>query len=743
MQHGIVHEAGSTDRRASSGLCALATLATRLGVDTSVEQLRRRFCVDGHDPTTASLIAMARELGLEAQALQMTFAELPRLAKTLPAILRSKDGGALLLEHASSDAMKGSVAIIRDPVGTADELVAIEEIRLAELWEGEVILVKRAHLSADEQQPFGLAWLAGQVLRERKLFADIAVGALVSTVFAVAPPFVFMIVLDRVLVSHSYSTLNVLVGAILIMLMFETILGYLRRVLTQVATTRIDGRLNLYIVEKLLKLPLDYFEHNPTGRTLGKLGEIWKIRGFLTGQLFGAFLDAVPLLGLIPAMLILEWRLSLMAIVLAGIIFVIVMVFMKPIGRLTARMIRAEQAKNSHLVETIHGIRTIKSLALEGRRRKEWDRHVAQAAEARHALGLMANYPQTFTLPFERLIYSGCLAVGAYVALVSPDTMNPGVLVAFALLSMRLAQPLVRIATLQQDLAEVRGAIVEVASIMNASPEQTRANGLRSQIKGEVSFKDVRFRYASGAPFALDELSFTVPQGTMLGIMGRSGSGKTTITRLLQRMHGSYEGTIKIDGVDLREMDLMHLRTHIGVVPQENFLFSGTIRENIAMARGDASFLEVVRAAQLSGAEEFIERLPRGYDSILEEGATNLSGGQRQRLAIARALLINPPVLILDEATSALDAESEAIVNANLKRIAKGRTVISISHRLSMLVEADAILVLERGRMYDLGTHQELLHRCDIYKHMWYQQNRHLEPREFDDPRLVSDRAAR
>jgi len=282
-----------------------------------------------------------------------------------------------------------------------------------------------------------------------------------------------------------------------------------------------------------------------------------------------------------------------------------------------------------------------------------------------------------------------------------------------------------------------------VASIMNASPEQTRANGLRSQIKGEVSFKDVRFRYASGAPFALDELSFTVPQGTMLGIMGRSGSGKTTITRLLQRMHGSYEGTIKIDGVDLREMDLMHLRTHIGVVPQENFLFSGTIRENIAMARGDASFLEVVRAAQLSGAEEFIERLPRGYDSILEEGATNLSGGQRQRLAIARALLINPPVLILDEATSALDAESEAIVNANLKRIAKGRTVISISHRLSMLVEADAILVLERGRMYDLGTHQELLHRCDIYKHMWYQQNRHLEPREFDDPRLVSDRAAR
>jgi ATP-binding cassette subfamily B protein len=247
---------------------------------------------------------------------------------------------------------------------------------------------------------------------------------------------------------------------------------------------------------------------------------------------------------------------------------------------------------------------------------------------------------------------------------------------------------------LQREIAQIRGSINDLASIMNFPPEVTRQNGLRAPIRGEVIFKDVRFRYATGSSYALDEVSFTVPQGSMLGIMGRSGSGKTTVTRLLQRLHSTYEGMIKIDGMDLREIDLMHLRTHIGVVPQENFLFSGTIRENIAMAKGDASFQDIVRAAQLAGAEEFIERLPRGYDTPLSEGAANLSGGQRQRLAIARALLINPPVLILDEATSALDAESEAIINANLKRMAQGRTVISISHRLSMLVEADAILVL-------------------------------------------------
>lgn len=743
MQKAIGMSEQAAEPDIPTSLRALAMVASRLGLDVSVEQLRRRFALIPGEPDTPTLIALARELGLEGQVLRMSFEELPRLARALPAILRAKSGGALILEDARSDPAKGTVAVIRDPCAIDDAVVAIDELHLAEVWEGEAILIKRLHSASDEQQPFGMMWLAQQVLRERKLFGDIAVGALVSTIFALAPPFIFMIVLDRVLVNRSYSTLNVLVGAILLMLVFETILTYLRRILTQVATTRIDGRLNLYIVEKLLKLPMDYFERTPTGRTMGKLGAIWRIRNFLTGQLFGAFLDAVPLIGLIPAMLILEWRLALMAFALAGIIFFIVMVYLKPIGRLYNQAIRAEQAKGAYLTETIYGIRTIKSLALEGRRRREWDKRVADAVAAQHALGLMSNYPQTLSLPFERLIYSGCLLVGAYVVLASPGTINPGALVAFAMLSMRLASPLIKIAHLQLELAEVRGGIGEVASVMNVAPEETRANGLRLPIRGEVVFKDVRFRYSPGAPYALDEVSFTVPAGTMLGIMGRSGSGKTTVTRLLQRLNTSYEGMIKIDGMDLREIDLMHLRTHIGVVPQENFLFSGSIRENIAMAKPDATFADVVRAAQLAGAEEFIERLPRGYDTVLEEGATNLSGGQRQRLALARALLIDPPVLILDEATSALDAESEAIVNANLKRMAKGRTVLSISHRLSMLVECDAILVLERGKFYDLGTHDELLQRCDIYKHMWYQQNRHLDPRAADMPLIASRGASR
>jgi subfamily B ATP-binding cassette protein HlyB/CyaB len=722
-----------------SALHALVAIARRLGLDCNVEQLRRSYAHTGNEPSSDIIVAMAHDLGLEARKARLKWDELPKLKKSLPAIIRLRDGSSLVLESVKEDPATGESAILRDPTAPPDALIAVDEARLEEAWDGEIILIKRRYKLTDEEHPFGIAWIVGQVLRERRLFVDIAAASLVATVFALTPPFVFMIVIDRVLVNHSYSTLKVVTAALLIILAFETVLGFLRRKLMEAATARIDGRLNLYLLEKLLKLPMDYFERNPTGMIMTKISRMAQIRNFLTGQLFGAFLDAVPLLGLLPAMFFLEWRLTFIVLALAAIIFCIVTAYIRPLNRSFTRVVRAEHAKGSHLVETIYGMRTIKSLALEGRRRHEWDVRVAESTAARYDFGLLANHPRTFTLPFERLIYSGSFIVGAFLILSEPNTIYPGSLVAFAMLAMRLAMPLVQIAHLQLDLAEVRGAVAELATIMNQPAEEGRSgSGLRLPIQGHIAFQDVRFRYSAAAAYALDGVTFNIQRGMMLGIMGRSGSGKTTVTRLLQGLHVGYEGVIKIDGMDLREIDLGHLRSSIGVVPQENFLFSGTVRENIAMARGEASFAEIVRAAQMAGAEEFIERMPRGYDTYLEEGAVNLSGGQRQRLAIARALLIDPPVLVLDEATSALDAESEAIINANLQRIAKGRTIICISHRLSMLVPADAILVLERGKVYDIGTHDELLQRCDIYKHLWYQQNRHVDRGSLHAPVAVA-----
>ncbi|SEP92488.1 ATP-binding cassette, subfamily B [Solimonas aquatica] len=712
----------------SSALHGLVAIARHLGIDASYNELRRNYALPAGEPETPMLLAIARDLGISARSMRVRFKDLATLSKSMPALIRVTGNAALLVESVGVDPRAGVVAMLRDPTSLDNVRTVVDEAKLSGIWQGEIILFKRRYATTDESRPFSMSWLLGQVLRERRLFIDIGMGAIITTIFALMPPFIFKIVMDRVLVNQSFSTLEVLSGAVIIAMLFEAILMHLRRHLVEVVTARVDGRLNLYVVDKLLKLPMDYFERNPTGMTMSKISRLWQIRSFVTGQLFGTILDTIPLLGLVPVLFVLDYRLASLVFALSIIVFIIVSLFIKPISRRFAFVVKAEQKRGSHLIETLHGMRTIKALTLEGRRRREWDALIAETIEAKFKLGKIASFPHTLSLPFERLIYSGSFCLGAYLALTAPQDLSAGALGAFAMLAMRVGQPLMRIAQLQLELAEARGAVHELATVMNSPPEDTREDsGMRQPIHGAVSFQNIRFRYSADAPYALDNVSFSVPAGTMLGVVGRSGSGKTTVTRLLQRLNATYEGLIKIDGMDLREINLRHLRSNIGIVLQENFLFAGSVRDNISIAKPDASLAEIVHAAQLAGAEEFIERMPRGYETRLEEGAANLSGGQRQRLAIARALLTNPPILLLDEATSALDAESEAIINANLKRIATGRTVISISHRLSTLVDADTILVLERGRFYDMGPHDDLLERCDIYQQLWYQQNRHIE----------------
>jgi subfamily B ATP-binding cassette protein HlyB/CyaB len=721
-----------------TALAAFAALIRHHGIDTTAETIQRRYVFGDEEAEHPPLVAIAVDMGLEARWMTLRLAQLPKLRNVLPVLLRLNDGGAIILEAVTDSAGAGLIAHVSDPLSGDEARAVLDQGQIGSIWSGDVLLVKRAMLADDIDQPFGIEWLTNQVLRERQILRDIGIASLIGTVFALTPPFIVMIVIDRVLINHSVSTLWVIATILLTLIIFEMVLGYLRRLFMELTATRIDGRLQLYVMTRLLRLPMDYFETNPVGITSAKINQIWFIRGFLTGQLFTTVLDMVTLVGLIPALFILEWRLALWVIAMAVMVFGVVMSFIKPLARLYAKVVKAEQVKGSYLIETIHGMKTIKSLALEARRRRGWDQRVAVSVAARHAWGAESNYPQTFVLPFQRLMYSGSILIGAALALMPNSDMHAGVLVAFGMIAMRAGQPLVQLAKLLENVGEVRGAIHEVASVMNVTPEEARGeSGLRLPIRGEIRFDDVRFRYAPGSSYALSGASFEIRAGTIFGIMGRSGSGKTTITRLLQGLNKGYEGAIKIDGMDLREIDLHHLRTSIGVVPQENFLFSGTVRENIGMARASATFPQIVRAAQLAGAEEFIEKMPRGYDTVLQEGATNLSGGQRQRLALARALLIDPPVLILDEATSALDAESEAIINANLVRIARDRTIICVSHRLAMLVPCDAILVMEQGKAYDIGRHEELLHRCDIYKHMWHQQNKHLETGPYARPVLA------
>ncbi|MDW8371772.1 MAG: ATP-binding cassette domain-containing protein, partial [Geminicoccaceae bacterium] len=358
---------------------------------------------------------------------------------------------------------------------------------------------------------------------------------------------------------------------------------------------------------------------------------------------------------LVPAMFLLSPPLAWLVLGLAGAMAAVVALYLGPMRRAYARLVEAEQRRTGFLVETVAGMRTIKALALEPQRRRAWDGLLARSIDAATRLQLLANQPQTLLQPLEKLVFAGALALGAWLAISGQATVYAGTLVAFTMIAGRATQPLVQLAGLLQQIQEVRGALAQIASVVDHPPERRRRAGVRPEIRGAITFERVRFRYPGSARPALDEVSFAIEPGQVVGIMGRSGSGKTTITRLLQGLHDDYEGLIRLDGVELREVELRHLRSRVGVVLQDSFLFHGTIRDNILADRPDASPEEVVEAARLAGAEEFVARLPRGFDSPVEEGSTNLSGGQRQRLAIARVLLMRPAILVLDEATSALD----------------------------------------------------------------------------------------
>jgi ATP-binding cassette subfamily B protein len=691
---------------------ALVRVAAHNGLTLDPHQLIRSYPFDTDEPNSALLLKMARSNGLRARRMEIKRGELSSLARITPAILRLPDGKAVVVESVQQ-VHGASFALIEELDSQRGAGVLYDEPRLFEFWTGEVIALKLPWFTAAIEPPFGFPWLVRQILMERRLFRDIGIAAFLMTLLSLLPPLAFMVMLDRVLANHSLATLQVLGIAILGIIVFETVFGFLRRQLIWVTTSRIDARINLHVFDKLLNLPMSFFERMPTGMINAKIGQIWHIREFLTTQLFGTLLDSVTLLVLVPVLFVLNWRLAFGVLILAFVMLGVYIVFLPGLRRRYGDVIVAEQSMASHQVESIYGIRTVKSLSLDGLKRYQRDLRVAEVIEKHQEFDRFANIPQTIVRPLELLIYSGSFFVGCYMALSDNSGSTMGAVVAFAMLSGRVAGPIVELANMLHGFEHARGALAEVASVMNIPPEEGRTgSGLKLPITGNIIFQDVKFRYLPGNPYALDQVSFEIPQGTIFGVMGRSGSGKTTLTRLLQGLNRDYEGLIKVDGMDLREIDLDHLRSNIGVVPQENFLFSGTIRDNISAARPKAGF---------------IERLPRGYDTPIEEGAVNLSGGQRQRIAIARALLVDPPILILDEATSALDAESEAIVNANLARIARNRTVIIISHRLSALSMADAILVLERGRFYDLGHHRHLIANCDIYRLLWLQQNRHLE----------------
>jgi ATP-binding cassette subfamily B protein len=686
-------------------------------------------------PSAAALSLWAQNAGMWSRAVRVGWQHLLRLNDSGPVVLLFTDGSAALLTGANA-AQK--VIYLKDPYAPAGAAaVAVDEMRLSGVWAGEAVLLRAMRGLASADALFNLRWLVDLVLQERRTLRDIAIASVTISFLTIFPPLLVMMMVNKVLQFHSVSTLVLLGSMMVVVVTYETLLGYARRLIISVIGTRLDAKLNLHLFTRLLRLPLDYFERHPPGETMYRIAQIYRVRDFLTGRLLATFLDLITLCVLLPFLFYLNAILAWIVLACAVAITLIILAFLKPLRDMYSQVAAAETWKSAALGETIAGIKTVKALALEPQRRALWDERIAEAGKWRLAFGKLANWPQTLVTPLERLMVLGTMMIGAYMAMDAPSGYMVGGLFAFLMLSQRVAQPLVGMARLVEDYEEVGAAIGEAGSVLNRPLETVAgAVGLRPKFVGAVSFQDVTFTYIGTKIPALERVTFSIPAGTMLGIVGRSGSGKSTITRLLQGINRDYGGYLKIDGADLREIDLRHLRQSLGVVLQNNFLFRGSIRDNIIAGRPGLTLEDAVYAARLAGAEEFIERMPYGYETYVEEGSPNLSGGQTQRLAIARALIHDPRILVLDEATSALDPESEAVVSANLVRIARGRTMILVSHRLSSLIECDQILVMEEGKVVDMAPHSTLLERCPLYRQLWAQQNRHLDG-QGTRPRLV------
>jgi subfamily B ATP-binding cassette protein HlyB/CyaB len=714
------------DKFPHTAIQCLTAIAQHHGLQINPERLIDENALRAEEPGTGALLRIASDIGLKAKADKLTWSRLMAQGGVFPLMARLVDGNMVIVVGVKPGENGGEdQAAVLNPVNPNATVVMVARSEFEKRWLGEVLFVKRQHKLTDPNQPFGLRWFIPEILKQKAAFRDIFIAAIAMQLLALASPIFFQLVIDKVLTHQSVTTLQVLGVGIVMALLFDSTFGFLRQTLTLAASNKIDMRLTRRVFAHLLSLPIDFFETTSAGVVTRHMQQLEKIRNFLTGRLFMTGLDLIALVVFVPILYSYSFKLASIVLLFAAMIGGIVMAMVPTFQRRLNALYAAEGQRQGMLVETIHGMRTVKALAIEPSQRRVWDQRSAEAITMHFRVGQISIAGNSVTDFLGKLLPVTIIIVGA--ADVFDSTLSVGALIAFQMLSGRVTQPLISIVGLVNEYQETALSVKMLGEVMNRAPEgRAGANGLRPVLNGEIKFDAVTFRYPGAQAMALNKASFTIEEGTVVGIVGRSGSGKTTLTKLIQGLYPVQEGIVRFDGIDAREIELSHLRRQIGVVLQENFLFRGTVRENLSVTKPDATFEELVAAAEAAGADEFIERLPQGYDTVLEENASNLSGGQKQRLSIARTLVARPRILVLDEAASALDPESEAIFISNLSKIAVGRTVVMISHRLSTLVNADKIMVMQQGTLVDAGRHEELLTRSETYQHLWNQQTSHL-----------------
>jgi ATP-binding cassette, subfamily B, bacterial HlyB/CyaB len=696
---------------ADPGLITLVTALRFNGIGADPDQIRHRL--GGVSVGISEMLRVAKEVGLKARACRTEWSRLPNTP--LPAIAALKDGSFLFLGKVGDDK-----ALIQSPSSPRPALMTRAEFEA--VWDGRLVLMTRRVGLLDLSRRFDITWFLGAIHKYRRLLGEVLVASFFLQVFALVSPLFFQVVIDKVLVHRSMSTLDVLIIGLVAIGLFESVLAILRTYLFAHTTNRIDVELGARLFRHLLALPIAYFQVRRVGDSVARVRELENIRNFLTGSALTLVIDLLFTFVFLGVMFLYSPLLTW--IVLASFPFYIgISALATPLfrRRLDEKFQRGAQ-NQAFLVESVTGVETLKAMAVEPQMQRRWEEQLAGYVAASFRVMSLGNTASQAVQLVNKLVIAGILYFGA--KLVIQGDLTVGELVAFNMLASRVSAPVLRLAQIWQDFHQARLSVARLGDILNTAAEPTY-NPTRAAlpaIRGEVAFEHVTFRYRIDGAEVLHDVTFSVPAGQVVGIVGPSGSGKSTVAKLIQRLYVPESGRIMVDGIDLVMVDIAWLRRQVGVVLQENVLFNRSVRDNIALADPSIPMERVIAAATQAGAHDFILELPEGYDTIVGERGSNLSGGQSQRIAIARALISNPRILIFDEATSSLDYESERVIQQNMQEIAKGRTVFIIAHRLSTVRWSDRIVTIERGRLIEDGTHDELIRTGGRYATLYRMQ---------------------
>ena len=693
----MASEAEPETNTTETGLAAFVLLLRFHGIAVDPQQLKHQF--GGGAVGITEMLRAAKELKLKARTFSSDWS---RLTKTpLPAIAENRDGGFFIIGKIVEETV-----LIQDPlIGRPQSLNRAE---LEARWTGRLVLMTRRAGLGELARRFDITWFLQAMHKYRRLLTEVLVASFFLQLFALISPLFFQVVIDKVLVHRGLTTLDVLIFGLITVAIFESVLTALRTYVFAHTTSRIDVELGARLFRHLVALPIAYFEARRTGDSVARVRELENIRNFLTSSALTLVIDLFFTIIFLAVMAC--YSMFLTGIVLLSFPFYIgISVAITPVFRrqLDEKFNRGAE-NQSFLVESITGIETLKAMAVEPQMQRRWEEQIAGYVQSSFKVLNLGNWASQSIQLISKLVTAAILFFGAK-AVIGGD-LTVGELVAFNMLAGRVSQPVLRLAQIWQDFHQARISIDRLGDILNTHPEPQFTPGRTAlpAISGAVSFEHATFRYRPDGPVVLHDIDFTIPKGQVVGIVGPSGSGKSTLTKLVQRLYTPEAGRVMVDGVDLGVVDVSWLRRQVGVVLQENMLFNRSIRDNIALADPGMPIERVIQAAKLAGAHEFILELPQGYDTAVGERGTSLSGGQRQRIAIARALVMNPRILIFDEATSALDYESERIIQDNMRLIVQGRTVLIIAHRLSAVRNCDRIITIEKGRIVEDGTHDVL-----------------------------------